>query len=155
MKYLNSDGLRTVLSKIKDKFATKQELQDVEKKVGGGDEEVIVRVDLQNNSQDQRYFKLVKTGRRVDVFQVEPPGSYAYSLPVKYQSNKLTFIGMTYKYERTYRNTFFEETDSFSGLFVDTSMCLKPNVMDANNAHVGFADRYVEQVYIGSYIAKE
>lgn len=36
MKYLNSDGLRTVLSKIKDKFATKQELQDVEKKVGGG-----------------------------------------------------------------------------------------------------------------------
>lgn len=35
MKYLNSDGLRIVLSKIKDKFATKQELQDVEKKVGG------------------------------------------------------------------------------------------------------------------------
>lgn len=36
MKYLNSDGLRTVLSKIKGKFATKQELQEVEKKVGGG-----------------------------------------------------------------------------------------------------------------------
>ncbi len=36
MKFLNSEGLRMVLSKIKDKFATKQELQEVEKKVGGG-----------------------------------------------------------------------------------------------------------------------
>lgn len=36
MKFLNNDGLRTVLSKIKDKFATKEQLQELEKKVGGG-----------------------------------------------------------------------------------------------------------------------
>lgn len=36
MKFLNSEGLRMVLSKIKDKFATKEELKEIEKKSTGG-----------------------------------------------------------------------------------------------------------------------
>mgnify|MGYP001658416918 FL=1 len=36
MKFLDSEGLRMVLSKIKDKFATKEELQELAKKSSGG-----------------------------------------------------------------------------------------------------------------------
>lgn len=36
MKFLNNDGLRTVLSKIKEKFTTKEELQELAKESDGG-----------------------------------------------------------------------------------------------------------------------
>ena len=43
MKYLNSDGLKVVLSKLKEKFYTKSEVDEKLKSVsGGGTEEYIV-----------------------------------------------------------------------------------------------------------------
>ena len=36
MKFLDSDGLKVVLNRIKTTFATKAELSAVEKRIGGG-----------------------------------------------------------------------------------------------------------------------
>lgn len=36
MKFLDSDGLKVVLNRIKNTFATKSELNAVEKRIGGG-----------------------------------------------------------------------------------------------------------------------
>lgn len=36
MKFLDSDGLKVVLNRIKSTFATKAELSEVEKRIGGG-----------------------------------------------------------------------------------------------------------------------
>lgn len=152
MKYLNSDGLRTVLSKIKNKFATKQELQDVEKKVGGGYEEVNIKVTLNAYT---RYFKLVKIGRRVDVFQVHSAYPVSTSLPPKYQASETVFIGLTLGSDGG--NKFLSD-GLIEGLFVDTNLRMSARALSSNDikarAVLGGSPA-ISQLYIGSYITKE
>ena len=156
MKYLNSDGLRTVLSKIKDKFATKQELQDVEKKVGGGYEEVNIRLNTVNvngyGNAEYKYFKLIKIGRRVDVFQVKELVIFTNYLPLNFRTNLATFIG--YCYRKTNNKKYFFDK---SCLIVKDSVYVY-NYENGNYENVDLAavsQNNIDQLYIGSYITKE
>lgn len=148
MKFLNSDGLRTVLSKIKEKFATKEELQELAKKSdGGGYEEIVVRV----QKEYEFYFKLIKIGRRVDVFQMIEASNAVDVLPNSFKADKGTCIGVMYKIVG--RNYFSTSTRTY-GLFVNYTLGLTEEIESSFQLKYYF-NYGVTQIYIGSYITKE
>lgn len=152
MKFLNSDGLRTVLSKIKDKFATKEQLQELEKKSSGGYEEVVVK--LRNNKE---CFKFIKIGRRVDVFQVFESKGTIDTLPPKFRTSTPTYVGIIYPGEKSF------DRDYGFMLFIDNELTIKTMsryfCCDSNynrqSMRIEKISNMLDEIYIGSYITKE
>lgn len=157
MKFLNSDGLRTVLSKIKDKFATKEQLQELEKKSGGGYEEVVVKV-LNNNKR--YYFKLIKIGRRVDVYQIHDTSNAVDVLPTSFEANEQTCLGTIYNSEDSSGLKYFESKYNNRGLVIDDTLGVteEKDYIYGNDTYTLTFYLYrkdLKQIYIGSYITKE
>lgn len=159
MKFLNSEGLRMVLSKIKDKFATKEELQELAKKSsGGGYEEVVVQV---MNTGNRFYFKLIKIGRRVDVFQILNNKDVLDELPPKFLPTEKTFVGRIFD---VYTSGFSYNMENSRLLTVAKRLNIdgKTHIsIEVQTWKVSKSFNYIEmernikQIYIGSYITKE
>lgn len=88
MKFLNNDGVRTILNKIKDKFATKQELQELAKKSSGklvpsNDGGIVDLSDYVKKEELQEQLKNVKVGnvRLVDKYPDNPEENVLYFIP--------------------------------------------------------------------------
>lgn len=118
----------------------------------GGYEEVNIQVTL---NAYIRYFKLVKIGRRVDVFQIHDAYNYTDSLPLKYQASETTFIGLTLGSDNRYN---FSSDSTIEGLFVGTNLRMSLYALSSNDIKiraVNGGDPAINQLYVGSYITKE
>lgn len=121
----------------------------------GGHEEIIVRITAPTNNKDQRNFKLVKTGRRVDVYQIHYGYPYKISLPLKYQADEITFIGLALQ---SNDKAFINGNSYTEGLYVDNNLHLSNKALYANSLRIRVLDDIsftIDKVYIGSYITKE
>lgn len=84
MKYLDNNGLRTILTKMKALFVTKSELDTKLKSVGGGTEGVA------HCKCGNLYFELIKSGKKVDVYQLKyAPSSYSETLPREFRVDEI------------------------------------------------------------------
>lgn len=70
MKFLDSQGLKVVLNRIKSTFATKAELSEVKKRIGGGTEfEEKITMKAKAYEEDL-FFNFYKKGNVIKVFQI-------------------------------------------------------------------------------------
>lgn len=92
MKYLDNSGLKTIFTKMKALFVTKSELDTKLKSVGGGTEEVVY---LETSFfGDKQYFKFIKKGNIVKVFQeIYYNGRMVENLPSSFIPNGNIVIG--------------------------------------------------------------
>lgn len=78
MKFLDSDGLKVVLNRIKNTFATKSELNAVEKRIGGG---TLIEGYFKTNSGNGLYCKVLETADKYEVWSnLKLSNSYSYTL---------------------------------------------------------------------------
>lgn len=101
MKFLSSDGLKVVLSKIKDMFYTKTEVDEKLKSVSGGGTEEKITVKPRYSSC---LFNFYKKGNVVEVYQTFNSERYIdyvsdNFLPKNYMENKEVIIGNMLNFE--------------------------------------------------------
>lgn len=70
MKFLSNDGLKVVLSKIKEMFYTKTEVDEKLKSVSGGGTSIDEKITIKSNSNDGLFFNFYKKGNVVKVFEI-------------------------------------------------------------------------------------
>lgn len=116
---------------------------------GGGYEEVKISI----TSGNYKYsFKLVKTGKRVDVYQIPKSDFYIDTLPHNFRAEEFSFVGLAYR--DSYMDGAF--TSSINMFLIGDFLFLEPMQDYYGDTKNIKKDNYkIDQLYIGSYITKE
>lgn len=114
------------------------------------------------NTGNRFYFKLIKIGRRVDVYQVHAKSDALDTLPSNFKASTQTCLSAIYESKSNSKNErYFEIYDSSYGLLVDETLSLTNNYYMTIYGDTHFQvtlitnNQGINQVYIGSYITKE
>lgn len=136
------------------------------RKLGGGYEEVVVKLEIPFYNVARRYgyyyFKLIKIDRRVDVYQVHEKSDALNTLPSNFKASEQTCLSAIYASESDPKNKrYFEIQDHSYGLLVDETLSFTNEYSMSMFGDTHFQvvlmsqNQDINQVYIGSYITKE